>query len=158
MGWFIRQKLFAVCGDLGKASVRWAALMCRNAEIPLWLCGSAVSLRQLPPPPPSSPNPQQDHGNEPNRRHLESTLSLSLSLSHVHTHNYSLTTLYSGVSVYYKDSVREIKWRGRIRFSYGIFIRPFPVISPPTSTSFKLGAPALIVANFYFKGWKQKKL
>lgn len=42
-----------VCGDLGKASVRWAALMCRNAEIPQWLCGSAVSLRQPPPPPPS---------------------------------------------------------------------------------------------------------
>lgn len=126
---------------------------CRDSTVALWIgCVTEAAA------PPSSPNPQQDHGNEPNRRHLESTLSLSLSLSHVHTHNYSLTTLYSGVSVYYKDSVREIKWRGRIRFSYGIFIRPFPVISPPTSTSFKLGAPALIVANFYFKGWKQKKL
>ncbi len=43
-----------VCGDLGKASVRWAALMCRNAEIPQWLCGSAVSLRQ--PAPLQNPN------------------------------------------------------------------------------------------------------
>lgn len=157
MGWFIRQKLFAVCGDLGKASVRWAALMCRNAEIPLWLCGSAVSLRQLPPPLLSEPptGPWEWTKQAASWKH---SLPLSLSLSHVHTHNYSLTTLYSGVNVYYKDSVREIKWRGRIRFSYGIFIRPFPVISPPRSTSFKLGAPALIVANFYFKGWKQKKL
>lgn len=38
-------------GDLGKACVRWAALMCRNPEIPQWLCGWAVSLRQPPPPP-----------------------------------------------------------------------------------------------------------
>lgn len=63
-----------VCVDLGKASVRWAALMCRNAEIPQWLCGLAVSLRQ-------------DHGNELNRRHLES----SLSLSPIHTHAYLFT-------------------------------------------------------------------
>lgn len=72
-----------VCVDLGKASVRWAALMCRNAEIPQWLCGSAVSLRQPPP----SPKPQQDHGNELNRRHVES----SLSLSPIHTHTYLFT-------------------------------------------------------------------
>lgn len=59
-GWvYLREIVFdvymCVCGELGKASVRWAALMCRNAEIPQWLCGSAVSLRQPPPPPSETP-------------------------------------------------------------------------------------------------------
>lgn len=37
-------KCVCVC-YLGKACVRWAALMCRNAKIPQWLCGCTVSLR-----------------------------------------------------------------------------------------------------------------
>lgn len=41
---------FHAWGDMGKASVRWAALMWRNAEIPQWLCGSAVSPRPAAPP------------------------------------------------------------------------------------------------------------
>lgn len=127
---------------------------CRDSTVALWIgCVTEAAAPPLLSEPPTGPWEWTKQAAS-----WKHSLPLSLSLSHVHTHNYSLTTLYSGVSVYYKDSVRETKWRGRIRFSYGIFIRPFPVISPPTSTSFKLGAPALIVANFYFKGWKQKKL
>lgn len=125
---------------------------CRDSTVALWI--GCVTEAAAPPP---LRTPNRTMGMNQTGGILKA-LSPSLSLSRVHTHNYSLTTLYCGVSVYYNDSVREIKWGGRIRFSYGIFIRPFPVISPPTSTSFKLGAPALIVSNFYWIGWKQKKL
>lgn len=89
----------SVCGDLGKASVRWAALMCRNAEIPQWLCGSAVSLRQPPP----LRNPNRTMGMNRTGGTLK---ALALSFSCSHTHSYSLAALYCGVSACIKDGVR----------------------------------------------------
>lgn len=87
---------------------------CRDSTVALWIgCVTEAAAPPLLSEPPTGPWEWTKQAAS-----WKHSLPLSLSLSHVHTHNYSLTTLYSGVSVYYKDSVREIKWRGRIRFSY----------------------------------------
>lgn len=110
-----------VCVDLGKAGVRWAALMCRNAKIPQWLCRSAVSLRQPLPP----PNPNRTMGMNRTGGTLKA-LALS-SCSHTHTHT-SLVALYRGLPAYYKD------------FSLSV-----------TSLSFILCTPALSVLHLSIK-------
>lgn len=112
---------------------------CRDSTVALWIGCVTETAAPLQ-------NPNRTMGMNRTGGTLK---ALALSFSCSHTHTYSLAALYYGVSVYYKDRVRKIRWRGRIRFSYGIFILSLPIISPRTSNSFKLCAPALIVLNFY---------